>query len=41
MNYFIPNINMRNFDGKYPTTWIFPRARFPYGKESGKQKYDY
>ena len=25
-NYFIPNIDMRNFDGKYPITLIFPNG---------------
>ena len=27
-NYFIPNINMRNLDGKDPITWIFQLEQF-------------
>ena len=27
-NYFIPNIDMKNFDGKDPITWIFHMEQF-------------
>ena len=27
-NYFIPKIDMRNFDGNYPLTWIFQMEQF-------------